>query len=292
MVALDAATHDDAPLHGEIGVLAYNAVADRIQCHACGGWYQKLETSHLRRHGLTVPSYKELYGLTMTTPLETPRITPLRRRKNLEHEGWRNLTRDHVFVARAPRETRAQFHREYYSPERQRGKALAWSDEEMVAYVRALRARLGQPLRRADLDANWPGGRAVAPSHTVLIKRLGGWRRICAILGQPYLTGRSVTSGAWANHGYAYRTLPAAYRAALRTTAPAEDGYRARLAPGVVSGVDRTPALAEGLYSHADRRHTRSWWRWRRGRRTDDVCGLSGRVLRGHSTHPCCMRRT
>jgi len=87
MVAMDAATHDDAPLHGEIGVLAYDAVADRIQSHACGRWYQKLETSHLGQHGLTVPSYKEVYGLRMTTPLETPRITALRRRKNLEHEG-------------------------------------------------------------------------------------------------------------------------------------------------------------------------------------------------------------
>jgi len=108
----------------------------------------------------------------------------------------------------------------------------------------ALRARLGRPLSCADLDADRPGGRGAAPSRTALIEQLGGWRRICAILGQPYLTGRSVTSGAWANQGYAYRTLPAAYRATLRTTASTEDGYRTQLAPGVVPGVDQDPVVS------------------------------------------------
>ena len=40
-------------------------------------WYHKLTSFHLKRHGLTIPEYKELYGLNVGTALETPRITAL-----------------------------------------------------------------------------------------------------------------------------------------------------------------------------------------------------------------------
>jgi ROS/MUCR transcriptional regulator protein len=77
----------ESPIYGEIGILAFDHVADRLQCHACGGWLQKLETRHLRLHKLPVPLYKERYGLNASQPLETPRLTELRRRKNREHGG-------------------------------------------------------------------------------------------------------------------------------------------------------------------------------------------------------------
>lgn len=32
----------DGEVHGEIGVLAYDAIDDRIQCHGCGRWFEKL----------------------------------------------------------------------------------------------------------------------------------------------------------------------------------------------------------------------------------------------------------
>ena len=38
---------DPMPLHGEVGVLAYDEVADRIQCRVCGRWLQKIESRHL-----------------------------------------------------------------------------------------------------------------------------------------------------------------------------------------------------------------------------------------------------
>jgi len=91
MCADTAPAPDPMPLHGEIGVLAYDEVADRIQCHVCGRWLHKIESRHLALHNLTIPLYKELCGLNATMPLEAPRITELRRRKNREHQGWRNL---------------------------------------------------------------------------------------------------------------------------------------------------------------------------------------------------------
>src|SRR5207302_8171067 len=71
MRADTAPAPDPMPLHGEIGVLAYDEVADRIQCHVCGKWLQKIESRHLALHNLTISLSKELCGLNATTPLET-----------------------------------------------------------------------------------------------------------------------------------------------------------------------------------------------------------------------------
>ena len=232
-------------IHGELGVLAHDDLADRIQCHACGGWYQKLESRHLGMHGLTVPSYKELYGLNAAQPLETPRITALRRAKNLEHGASRNLVADHRFVPGGPMPDaarRPQFRRRHYAPDEQRRRAREWTDEELVAFLRELQARHGGTLLRAHLDLDRPGGRGVRPSRTAILERLGGWRGVCALLGQPHRIGRPHTTSAWSNARYAYRTLPAAYAAAARDAAAGGTGV-VRLAPDLVAGVREKPVL-------------------------------------------------
>jgi hypothetical protein len=66
-----------------MGVLAYDKVADRIQCAACGRWYRKLTAGHLQLHELTVAEYKEHFGLNRGTALETPTVTEIRRRQVL-----------------------------------------------------------------------------------------------------------------------------------------------------------------------------------------------------------------
>ena len=231
--------------HGEIGVLAYDELDDRIQCHVCGGWYQKLESRHLRLHGLTVPSYKECYGLNADQPLETPRITALRRAKNLEHEGWRNLVADYRFVPGGSMPTavrRAQFRRRHYAPEEQRRRAREWTDEELVAYLRELQARHDGTLLVAHLDLDRPGGRGVRPSRNAILERLGGWPRICALLGQPHRIGRPRSTSAWSNARYRYRTLSAAYAAAARGLA-SDSTSMVRLAPDLVAGVRENPVL-------------------------------------------------
>lgn len=45
---------DGTPCVGEIGVLATDDAADRVQCHLCGRWLRALAGSHLStRHGWT-----------------------------------------------------------------------------------------------------------------------------------------------------------------------------------------------------------------------------------------------
>lgn len=47
---------------GQVGVLAYDPVQDKVQCHICGRWYRGLN-NHLRRHGYTTARYREEFGL-------------------------------------------------------------------------------------------------------------------------------------------------------------------------------------------------------------------------------------
>jgi len=57
---------DGTPYVGELGVLAYDPVEDKVQCHLCGGWYRVIGSSHLRRgHGWTLAAYRDALRLPM-----------------------------------------------------------------------------------------------------------------------------------------------------------------------------------------------------------------------------------
>jgi hypothetical protein len=62
---------------------------------------------------------------------------------------------------------------------------------------------------------------------------------VCALLGQPYRVGRPFGSGAWSNRRYAYKTLVAAYQAAMRVPAGSDGGHVVQIAGGVVHGVEK-----------------------------------------------------
>lgn len=188
----------DDTLHGERGVLAYDELADRIQCHACGRWFHKLTAGHLNRHGLTISEYKELYGLNMGTALETVRITELRRRQ-AEQSG----AADRLVPVRkgspAPGaghgyKRRAEYRRTYYTPERLaelNRRRQRWSDEEMLAALRAAQAAAGGVLTRYYLDRHRPEESDDRyPRSLAVVRRFGSWRRVCELLGQPYRSTR------------------------------------------------------------------------------------------------------
>lgn len=53
---------------GELAVLAYDHLEDKVQCHICGKWFHFLP-GHIRKHGITVYEYKEEFGLNRHHPL-------------------------------------------------------------------------------------------------------------------------------------------------------------------------------------------------------------------------------
>ncbi len=192
---------DDVP-YGEFGVLAYDDLADRIQCHACGRWFEKLTSFHLKRHGLTIANYKERYGLNATTALETPRITALRRRQNAETQAHHRL----IPAAKGSQPPggaagylrRAEYRRKHETPDalQARGQRLRrWTDEEMLEELRALQRANGGVLTRAALGKALPapqkGQKGIRPSASAVVARFGSWRRVCELLGQPYRTPRT-----------------------------------------------------------------------------------------------------
>ena len=48
---------------GQLGVLAYDVVEDKIQCHLCGKWFRGLNTHVRVSHGWTLEDYREEFGL-------------------------------------------------------------------------------------------------------------------------------------------------------------------------------------------------------------------------------------
>jgi predicted transcriptional regulator len=191
----------DDTLHGEIGVLAYDALADRIQCHGCGRWFQKLTSFHLQKHGLSIPAYKERYGLNDSTPLETPRLTALRRRYAEEYAIARFLvpwpkgeTPASVWAGRTHR---PQYVKTHLTPEARQAKAESeriWTDAELLAELRALQATCGGYLTLRYVRQHRSSGSERLPSHETVVRRFGSWQRVCELLGQPYRIGRPKTA--------------------------------------------------------------------------------------------------
>jgi hypothetical protein len=87
---------------------------NEILCEECGKWKRKLTANHLKMHGLTIPEYKEKWGLCKTQPLESLELKRQRQEysakyktflKNLvESTGKRNFKKGETTV----REVREQ----------------------------------------------------------------------------------------------------------------------------------------------------------------------------------------
>jgi hypothetical protein len=59
---------------GFLGVVLYDEVEDKVQCHVCGKMFQSL-TRHTEMHRLSAREYKEKFGLNYETPLCRPATT-------------------------------------------------------------------------------------------------------------------------------------------------------------------------------------------------------------------------
>jgi len=110
-----------------------------------GRWYHKLTSFHLKRHGLTILSYQEVYGLKDTTPLETPRLTALRRQQALDRDAARYLIPGINAAAAGHtmwrgRRHRAEYYKKHQTPSDRRANSRRqqrWTDDEMLAALRA-----------------------------------------------------------------------------------------------------------------------------------------------------------
>lgn len=93
------------------GAMVYDFAGERVQCHACGRYYQRLQ-NHIPTHGLDAAAYRERYGLTRKQSLAAPAISTRLSRWALAHdlgELGRQAIIDYGNTAGRPRGTAARF---------------------------------------------------------------------------------------------------------------------------------------------------------------------------------------
>jgi CxxC-x17-CxxC domain-containing protein len=64
-----------------------------------------------------------------------------------------------------------------------------WTDDEMLAALRALQAERGGYVRADDLNRRQAPGAPPRPSLSQVVAHFGSWREVCALLGQSYHLG-------------------------------------------------------------------------------------------------------
>ena len=62
-----------------------------IKCEECGRYLKKIESKHLKTHGLTIAEYKEKWGFCRNQPLEAIYIKEIRREKTIANKTYENL---------------------------------------------------------------------------------------------------------------------------------------------------------------------------------------------------------
>ena len=65
--------------HGYQGVVLYDDVSDRVQCHVCGKFYQNVGSHANKKHQMSADDYKIKFGLTLRTALCSVGLSSRRR---------------------------------------------------------------------------------------------------------------------------------------------------------------------------------------------------------------------
>lgn len=77
--------------YGEVGILAYDPLEDKVECHICGKWFRGLNAHVWQTHGWTVDEYREEFGLNRGQSLICQGTRDLLREINLKLGNWRHL---------------------------------------------------------------------------------------------------------------------------------------------------------------------------------------------------------
>jgi len=79
-------------IYGNVGIVAYDPVEDKLQCHLCGKWRRGLSTHVVKAHGWTADDYREEFGLNRHQALICEGTREKLRRINRELGQWKHLS--------------------------------------------------------------------------------------------------------------------------------------------------------------------------------------------------------
>ena len=77
--------------YGELGVLAYDSINDKVQCHICGKWFRGLNAHVWQTHGWFVDDYREEFGLNRGQGLICEGTRTKLSEINKELGNWKHL---------------------------------------------------------------------------------------------------------------------------------------------------------------------------------------------------------
>ncbi len=78
-------------IYGDVGIVAYDPVEDKVQCHICGKWFRGLNTHVFRTHGWTADEYREEFGLNRGQPLICQGTREILSQLNKKLGNWKHL---------------------------------------------------------------------------------------------------------------------------------------------------------------------------------------------------------
>lgn len=69
-----------AVIYGQLGVLAYDEIEDKVQCHICGKWFTSVAVHVIQKHRWTADEYREEFGLNRGQALCSSSLSEKHRR--------------------------------------------------------------------------------------------------------------------------------------------------------------------------------------------------------------------
>jgi hypothetical protein len=209
---------DGTEYFGQLGQIAYDEAADKVQCHLCGRWFRGYGGSHLRRvHGWTLAQYRLAFQLGVTTAAVSAGTSEL----FAAHTRRRIAAGD--LPAPPPPPASAEKRREIAQRRISPGRSLAALRPDLVAEL--------HPTRNGDLDLYMLG-----PSS---LQKLW-WR--CEACGHQWQT----SSASRVARSYGCPRCAIARRAALRRGTFAPGRSLAALHPDLAAELrDLDPGMME-----------------------------------------------
>lgn len=56
-------------MYGQLGILSYDEIEDKVQCHICGRWFRSVAAHIWQLHGSTANDYRKEFGLNKSQSL-------------------------------------------------------------------------------------------------------------------------------------------------------------------------------------------------------------------------------
>ncbi|MBA7698540.1 hypothetical protein ES703_107218 [subsurface metagenome] len=78
-------------IYGDVGIVAYDPIEDRLQCHLCGKWFRGLGVHVVVAHGWSADDYREEFSLNRQQALICEGTREKLSRINRELGQWKHL---------------------------------------------------------------------------------------------------------------------------------------------------------------------------------------------------------